>query len=155
MPEIEAATPDPPIDEDFVIETLRDMVRLNSVNPFFGDDVDVTWTIRNRGVVEASGQWVDRILLSATWIDGTAGDDNPLNGTAAHDHLDGLAGNDSIFGLAGDDELRGGAGNDALDGGAGEVERVVVGAAGGALDAAEGVGAGAAAGGAGAQVDRH
>ncbi|MHC4078726.1 MAG: hypothetical protein ACYST0_09860, partial [Planctomycetota bacterium] len=60
-----------------------------------------------------------RILLSATWIDGTAGDDNPLNGTAVDDCIDGLAGNDTIFGLTGDDILRGGAGNDALDGGSG------------------------------------
>ncbi|MHC4815769.1 MAG: hypothetical protein ACYTGW_20130, partial [Planctomycetota bacterium] len=60
-----------------------------------------------------------RILLSATWIDGTAGDDNPLSGTAVDDCIDGLAGNDTIFGLTGDDILRGGAGNDALDGGAG------------------------------------
>ena len=67
-----------------------------------------------------SGETLEpRILLSATWIEGTAGADNPLDGTAAHDNIDGLAGNDTINGLAGDDILRGGAGNDTLDGGTG------------------------------------
>ena len=60
----------------------------------------------------------DRILLSATWIDGTAGDD-VLTGTASDDCIDGLAGNDTIDGLAGNDVLRGGPGNDTIDGGTG------------------------------------
>ena len=52
-------------------------------------------------------------------IDGTAGNDNPLNGTAGDDVINGLAGNDIINGLAGDDEINGGDGADTLIGGEG------------------------------------
>ncbi|MDA8707975.1 NF038122 family metalloprotease, partial [Hellea sp.] len=63
----------------------------------------------------------DRVGQSGD-IDGTAGNDNPLNGTSGNDVINGLAGNDIIFGLAGDDVLNGGAGADRLIGGAGADE---------------------------------
>jgi Ca2+-binding RTX toxin-like protein len=47
-------------------------------------------------------------------ITGTAGADNPLNGTTGDDGLDGLAGNDVIYGNTGNDYLCGGDGNDTL-----------------------------------------
>uniref|UniRef100_A0A2A4Z8L6 Cadherin domain-containing protein n=1 Tax=OCS116 cluster bacterium TaxID=2030921 RepID=A0A2A4Z8L6_9PROT len=50
---------------------------------------------------------------------GTAGDDNPLTGSALNDIIRGLAGNDTINALAGDDILNGGAGKDVLNGGEG------------------------------------
>ncbi|MCB9917355.1 MAG: LEPR-XLL domain-containing protein [Planctomycetes bacterium] len=60
-----------------------------------------------------------RILLSATWIEGDAGD-NVLDGTTGDDCIDGLGGNDTLDGLAGNDVLRGGAGDDTLIGGSGQ-----------------------------------
>lgn len=59
-----------------------------------------------------------RILLSATWITGTDGDET-LSGTADDDCIEGLGGNDVLQGGAGDDILRGGEGNDGMRGGSG------------------------------------
>ena len=56
---------------------------------------------------------------SAGSIDGTPGNDVPLDGTAGDDVINGLAGNDFIKGLAGNDTLNGGEGNDMLRGDAG------------------------------------
>ncbi|MDB2439927.1 NF038122 family metalloprotease, partial [Hellea sp.] len=53
-------------------------------------------------------------------INGTPGDDNPLNGTADDDIINGLAGDDVIFGLGGDDIINGGDGRDILNGGDGD-----------------------------------
>ncbi len=50
-------------------------------------------------------------------INGTAGNDVPLGGTADADEIYGLAGNDSLTGNNGNDTLDGGDGNDTLDGG--------------------------------------
>ena len=52
-------------------------------------------------------------------IDGSSGDDSPLDGTADDDVINGLAGNDVIYGLGGDDTLNGGDGDDNLVGGEG------------------------------------
>ena len=52
-------------------------------------------------------------------INGTAGNDVPLGGTAGADEIYGLAGNDSLTGNDGNDTLDGGDGNDTLDGGNG------------------------------------
>ena len=53
-------------------------------------------------------------------INGTPGDDNPLNGTADDDIINGLAGDDVIFGLGGNDTINGGDGRDILNGGDGD-----------------------------------
>mgnify|MGYP000583776693 FL=1 len=53
-------------------------------------------------------------------INGTSGDDNPLNGTSDDDIINGLAGDDTIFGLAGNDVINGGEGRDIMFGGAGD-----------------------------------
>ena len=59
-------------------------------------------------------------------VNGTNGNDDPLNGTSFGDAINGFGGNDRIFGFggndnmhgdAGDDKLFGGDGNDLLDGG--------------------------------------
>jgi len=60
-----------------------------------------------------------RILLSATWITGTDGDDT-MNGTTGDDKLAGLGGDDILDGGAGNDMLAGGAGDDTLIGGLGQ-----------------------------------
>ena len=52
-------------------------------------------------------------------INGTTGNDNPLNGTAGDDIINGLAGNDIINGLEGDDVINGDDGADLLNGGLG------------------------------------
>ena len=52
-------------------------------------------------------------------VNGTEGDDNPLNGTSASDEIYGLAGSDTIDGGAGDDTIRGGDGDDVIRGGSG------------------------------------
>ncbi|MCA8956541.1 MAG: hypothetical protein KDC87_10740 [Planctomycetes bacterium] len=59
-----------------------------------------------------------RLLLSATSIDGTWGDD-VLTGTDGDDIIHARAGNDVLDGLGGNDVLRGGFGNDTLIGGSG------------------------------------
>jgi len=55
-----------------------------------------------------------RILLSATWITGTDGDET-VTGTDGDDCIDGLGGDDTLVGNAGDDVLEGGRGNDTVD----------------------------------------
>lgn len=60
-----------------------------------------------------------RILLSATWLDGTALGDTYL-GTEAADLIDGLTGDDTLSGGLGDDTLVGGDGDDNLSGDAGD-----------------------------------
>ena len=55
----------------------------------------------------------DRVV---TDINGTPGDDNPLNGTSADDVINGLGGDDTIFAGAGDDTVNGGDGRDILRG---------------------------------------
>lgn len=66
-----------------------------------------------------AGETVEpRILLSATWITGTLGND-AIAGTAGADQIYGSGGNDTLWGLAGDDLLKGGWGNDTIDGGTG------------------------------------
>ena len=52
-------------------------------------------------------------------VQGTAGNDGALNGTAQRDLLLGYNGNDSLSGGAGNDRLEGGNGNDTLVGGQG------------------------------------
>jgi Ca2+-binding RTX toxin-like protein len=49
-------------------------------------------------------------------INGTAGDDPALVGTADIDNINGLGGSDKLTGLAGDDVLMGSGGNDTLVG---------------------------------------
>ncbi len=71
-----------------------------------------------------------RILLSATWITGTADDDVVL-GTAGDDCIDDLHGDRILNGGAGNDTLHGGAGNDTLHGGADQVTAVFTSAANG------------------------
>jgi len=61
----------------------------------------------------------DRVGQTAA-IEGTEGDDNPLNGTADDDTINGLAGDDNIFGLGGNDTINGGDGIDRLNGGDGD-----------------------------------
>ena len=61
----------------------------------------------------------DRLGQNTGTIDGTPGNDNPLNGTSGDDVINGLSGNDVIFGLGGDDVINGDAGADRLIGGAG------------------------------------
>ncbi|MEM9844982.1 MAG: hypothetical protein AAF965_09305, partial [Pseudomonadota bacterium] len=51
-------------------------------------------------------------------IDGTTGDDDPLDGTGINDVINGLEGNDVINAGAGDDEVRAGDGDDTVFGGA-------------------------------------
>ena len=53
-------------------------------------------------------------------INGTNGDDNPLNGTQLDDIIYGLDGDDWIYGSGGNDILDGGAGSNRLYGGAGD-----------------------------------
>ncbi|MFN3244080.1 MAG: PKD domain-containing protein [Planctomycetota bacterium] len=55
-----------------------------------------------------------RILLSATWITGTDGDET-VTGTDGHDNLAGLGGNDVLVGADGNDVLDGGDGIDIVD----------------------------------------
>ena len=75
---------------------------------------------RQQSKATLQGETVEaRILLSATWIDGTAGDDS-ITGTSGDDLIDGLAGNDTLIGSKGDDTLVGGEGNDTLRGNAGD-----------------------------------
>ncbi|MEZ4483528.1 MAG: calcium-binding protein [Syntrophotaleaceae bacterium] len=50
---------------------------------------------------------------------GTAGNDEPLNGTSSNDILHGLAGADDLYGQSGNDTLLGGEGNDYLNGSSG------------------------------------
>jgi Bacterial Ig domain/RTX calcium-binding nonapeptide repeat (4 copies) len=50
---------------------------------------------------------------------GTAGGDDPLEGTAGSDRISGRGGDDHLFGFEGTDLLDGGEGNDILDGGPG------------------------------------
>ena len=57
--------------------------------------------------------------LMITTINGTADDDDSLNGTPGPNIINGLAGDDVLKGLAGNDELNGGDGADTLNGGAG------------------------------------
>ena len=57
--------------------------------------------------------------LMITTINGTADDDDSLNGTPGPNIINGLAGDDVLKGLAGNDELNGGDGDDTLNGGAG------------------------------------
>jgi Ca2+-binding RTX toxin-like protein len=52
-------------------------------------------------------------------VTGTAGNDNPLDGSSIADTIDGLAGNDTINGLGGDDTISGGVGSDTINGGDG------------------------------------
>ncbi|MCK5940355.1 MAG: hypothetical protein KAI24_00185, partial [Planctomycetes bacterium] len=67
-----------------------------------------------------SGETVEpRILLSATWIDGTVGDDTII-GTDGDDLIDGLGGSDFLRGDGGNDHLVGGGGIDTLIGGDGD-----------------------------------
>jgi Ca2+-binding RTX toxin-like protein len=61
-------------------------------------------------------------------VDGSPGDDDPLNGTPDADTVSGLGGSDTIDGLAGNDTLDGGEGSDLLRGGAGN--DVITGGAG-------------------------
>ncbi len=49
-------------------------------------------------------------------INGTNGDDDPLNGTSGADEIFGMGGNDRIYGLGGNDVIWGGAGDDRLSG---------------------------------------
>ena len=75
---------------------------------------------RQQSKATLQGETVEaRILLSATWIDGTAGDDT-ITGTSGDDLIDGLAGNDTLVGSKGSDTLVGGDGNDTLRGNAGD-----------------------------------
>ena len=60
-----------------------------------------------------------RILLSATWIDGTDADDNLLDEPTLADGLDILATSDAVEDLAGTDIVPGGAADDTRDGGSG------------------------------------
>ena len=57
--------------------------------------------------------------LMITTINGTADDDDSLNGTSGPNIINGLAGDDVLNGLAGNDELNGGDGDDTLNGGPG------------------------------------
>ena len=54
--------------------------------------------------------------MGAPGINGTAGDDDLVDGTNAADGIDALAGNDYVRGRGGDDEINGGGGNDILYG---------------------------------------
>ena len=80
-----------------------------------GNSVDTLSNIEN---VQIGTDIVDLSAILFA-INGTVGNDNPLNGTADDDIINGLAGNDAIFGLAGDDEINGGDGADRLIGGEG------------------------------------
>ena len=71
------------------------------------------------GKATLGGETVEpRILLSATWIDGTNLSET-VTGSAGDDVINALGGNDTVRGLGGNDVLMGGAGNDVLDGGTG------------------------------------
>lgn len=67
-----------------------------------------------------------RILMSATWVDADALQDQPTTGddiqqgTAVEDLLSGMEGNDTLFGHGGDDSLFGDEGSDQLLGGSGD-----------------------------------
>lgn len=52
-------------------------------------------------------------------INGTSGDDDPLDGTPNDDTINGLGGNDVINGFDGDDTIFAGSGNDVVNGGNG------------------------------------
>jgi Ca2+-binding RTX toxin-like protein len=54
-----------------------------------------------------------------TTIQGTAGNDAPLNGGHAADTIYGLGGSDRIYGFGGNDRIEAGSGNDIVDGGSG------------------------------------
>ncbi|MEP3888917.1 MAG: calcium-binding protein [Hellea sp.] len=60
-----------------------------------------------------------QLNLPSNIINGTLGDDDPLNGTPNDDVINGLAGDDVIFGFEGEDTISGGAGNDIIEGGLG------------------------------------
>ncbi|MEM6463600.1 MAG: LamG-like jellyroll fold domain-containing protein [Pseudomonadota bacterium] len=59
------------------------------------------------------------IMDPVNMIQGTDGDDDPLDGTTGSDAINGRFGDDTINGLAGNDYLQGGYGNDLLNGGTG------------------------------------
>ena len=75
-------------------------------------------TLSNIEFAQFADASVDLSIISAP-INGTPGNDNPLQGTSDDDVINGLEGNDVIYGLAGDDILNGGDGADRLIGGEG------------------------------------
>ncbi|MDB2437667.1 hypothetical protein N9W89_03045 [Hellea sp.] len=81
-----------------------------------GNGVD---TLTNIEFVQVGIDIIDLTTILAL-VNGTPGDDDPLNGTTDDDFINGLAGDDVIFGLSGDDIINGGDGRDILNGGDGD-----------------------------------
>ena len=80
---------------------------------------------RVESIVFKDGTIWDTAILAAASIDGTAGDDFYIAGTAGNDFMNGLAGNDFLYGDAGDDVIDGGTGIDTLVGGLGNDTYIV------------------------------
>ena len=100
------------------------VVTLNADNTLsFGDNeavaglFDFTYTVSDGE--HSSTASVSGTISEVSIIEGTSGNDVPLQGTPFDDIIAGLEGNDEIFGGAGNDEIYAGAGDDYLVGGAG------------------------------------